>query len=267
MLANFADHALSQILQQWGVSEIVAPPQLDNINLVDLLTYQVRSRREIIALLRRVCQAGEHVRLITLTYPDGIASVMLDVDEELDHLVLSLVAPSMSGKFGQQQILFEMTLTGIRIFFYAELKPYTYRGRAAFCCTIPGNIIRIQRRDSYRVPTKALGIVVCDIADGAEIFHAELHNISSGGIGVADKLGSLPTTIGRIHKNCVIHLPEKPIELSLELRSVRKDETVEDKPVLYLGYQFYQPGERLLTVIQNYVIKLEQRKNAERIKT
>jgi hypothetical protein len=265
MKSNFPAQVMSLLLPPDSIGPYIVPSNLNHLALSDLQTYQVRSRREIVTLLHRIGVAREPLHLFAPTHPDGIAGVMLEVDEAQGNMIFSLVGPGLSFGFGQQQILFETTLNHVRIFFYAAAVACTYRGRAAFFCAIPDVVMRIQRRESYRVPTQALGRVSCSLPEGRSILGAELYDISVGGIGVMDRHAALPSDRGHIHKDCIIHFPDNPLRLTLELRSVRKDRSQDDNPVVYLGYRFDRPGPRQISIIQNYVAQLEQRKNLARI--
>lgn len=258
------DPAVVTLLEQWHNDRHFAPLHLGSVGLADVLTYQIRSRREIIVMLRRLCNAEQQINLLAPTHPDGVGSVIREVDESDGSVILSLTTP-LNGSFGPQPVMHETALDGVRIFFYAALQPCSWRGRLGFRIAIPDIVIRLQRREYYRVPTKSEeNNFLCSIADGELVLEVQPRNLSVGGIGVIDKFGILPTDVGRIHENCVINFRNTPLVLTLELRNAQRDRLVEDKSTLYLGYRFSEPSRSQLAIIQGYVLKLEQRKNAER---
>ena len=140
----------------------------------------------------------------------------------------------------------------------------------ALCTPIPQNLIRLQRREHYRVSTPVINPWRCAIPVPSEYgqgFNTEsvvLINISAGGIAVIDEKKLLNTTIGLVYKNCRIDIPgAKPIFTSLEVRNSLDQTLPNGKAVRRIGLMFIDLPKAMLTTIQRNITKLEREYNAK----
>jgi hypothetical protein len=266
MTINNSLSSTRQLLDKWEIDHFIVSNQPDAIGLKNMATFQVRSQREIAILLGKVIAGGKEIVLTALTHPHGVSAVIREIDEEQDTMIFTLTESAGPVGFGGQPMLHETSLDGIRIFFYAALLPGEFRGRPAFQVAIPKMLIRVQRRLHYRVPTRSGEIIRCEIPVGASTVEVQVINLSGGGIAVTDMFGLLPRAVGGIHQNCIVHFDGNPLELSLELRSIKKASAAEDSAEMRLGYRFFEPDQQDLDTIQNQVDRLEQRKNPSKFR-
>jgi c-di-GMP-binding flagellar brake protein YcgR len=255
-----------QLLHKWDIDHFVISTQPCGVGLKDMATYQVRSQREIASLLQQVLANEEKIVMTAATHPSGVSALIREIDVEQEAMTVTLTEIADSTAFCAQPMLHETVLDGVRIFFYAALIPGEFRARPAFKISIPKMLIRVQRRLHYRVPTRSGAFIRCEIPVGDTLVHAQVINLSGGGICVSDELGLLPLDVGGIHPNCTIHFEGNPLELSLELRNIRKIGAAEESTRTLLGYRFFEPVQRDLDVIQHQVNRLEQRKIPSRFR-
>src|SRR6185437_11464308 len=162
----------------------------------DLGPYQIYSRREIIALLRNIAESKQLLRMIINDGTEAVVTSVLDVDESSNMVIID-VAPS---QLQNQRILqsdslsFETMLEHIRIlFFTTEIEACDYENLPAFQFTIPTTMVRLQRREFYRVLTPVTNPVRCTITIPHEVEETSttivvaLQNVSGGGIAILDE--------------------------------------------------------------------------------
>jgi c-di-GMP-binding flagellar brake protein YcgR len=232
--------------------------------------YQVHSRREIVTLLRNL---NEHNQLVRMIFSDGAEAVVTSVlqVDEAENLV---VVDSAPGRMQNERIAespnvsFETMLERIRIlFFTSDIQACEFDSRPAFCFPIPLSVIRLQRREYYRVltPRFVIGIPVAGGAVGMPMTaNVIVQNISAGGIGIVDDKKLLDQTIGRVYENCRIMLPgSAPIDATLEVRNSQEISVGGGKTIRRLGCLFVNMPKPTLAALQRYITKLEREQNAK----
>lgn len=239
----------------------------------DVSPYQVHSRREVISLLRAMHERNQLVSMQADGGADAVVTSVLDVDEEAGLVVIDR-AP---GRLTNQRILdsdnvsFETILDNIRIMFFAEkVGECLYDNAPALYIPIPGSLVRLQRREHYRVPTPVASPVRCTITvppdeqgNGGMTVTVTLKDISGGGIGVIDEKKLLDNTIGRIYKDCRIDLPGSPVICTLQVRNANDLQLSTSKSIRKLGCMFVNLPNPMVATIQRYITKLERERNAK----
>ncbi|NEX62700.1 flagellar brake protein [Noviherbaspirillum galbum] len=237
----------------------------------DLSQYRVYSRREIISLLRAMCERNQ---LVSMRADGGenVVTSVLEIDEASDLVVIDR-AP---GKLTNQRILdsenvtFETVLDSIRILFFAtEMQECLYEERPALCAPLPKSVIRLQRREHFRVPTPVANPLKCIIPkqndDGSVTsVLVMLKNISANGIGVIDEKKQLDNTIGAVYKDCKLEIPGgPPVIATLQIRNSLDQSLPSGKAVRRLGCMFVNLPNASMSNIQRFITKLERERNAK----
>jgi c-di-GMP-binding flagellar brake protein YcgR len=245
---------------------------MDEAELEDWHDYEVASRREIVSLLRQIGEHNQLIRLLIRGEADVCVTSILAVDEDSNTLVLDRsIDPAQNQRMtGAARAKCETTLDKIRILFgAANLAPTVWRGEPALRADIPPTLIRLQRREYYRMatpvtnPVRALVPVPMDGGTGGMSVFA-LHDISVGGIALLDSKLLLDTTVGRVISNCRIELPEiGPIATSLEIRNSLDLTLLNHKTTRRIGCQFVDISRSGLAAVQRYITKLERERNAK----
>src|SRR5690606_29709727 len=107
-----------------------------------------------------------------------------------------------------KKLSFETMLDNIRILFSsADAHRCEYEDLPAFSVPLPAHLIRLQRREFYRVPTPVTTPVLCTVPvkkENDEIVQVvtSLYNISGGGVAIVDDQQLIDTTPGRIYEEC-----------------------------------------------------------------
>jgi len=232
--------------------------------------YEVESRREIVALLRQISEKKQLVRLLVKGEADVCVTSLLAIDPDDDTLVLdrSIDREQNERILAAPKVTCETSLDKIRILFnLTDLRATTFEGGAALGAAIPPTLIRLQRREDYRMPTPVTNPVRATIPLPPELGGAPavfpLADISCGGIAILDNKQQLGNTVGATYQNCRIELPEiGPIVCTLQIRNAIDMTLLNNKTSRRLGCQFVDISRGNLAAVQRYITKLERERNA-----
>ena len=238
----------------------------------DLNPYRLHSRREILALLRTIAGQKQMLNMLANRDSTAIVTTILNIDDVAGTLIVDCAQRGyMNDSILQSDnISFETALEQVRILFFVDrIEQCMYEGAPALKLELPRSVIRVQRREFYRVPTLAGAPVSCtitipqtDSGEGRPVTLV-LQNVSGGGIALIDAQGVLDQTIGRIYRNCRIDLPGGALVVtSLELRNLQEIRLPDGKTANRLGCLFLDLPHVMLAAVQRYISKLEREQNA-----
>ena len=232
--------------------------------------YEIESRREIIALLRGIGKSKQLIRMLIHGEADVCVTSILEVDAETDEVILdcSIDKQQNTRALAAKRINFETTLDKIRILFDATaLSETMFEGRPALSTPVPQSLIRLQRREYYRMPTPVSNPVrvtiplPAELGGGTSVF--PLADISCGGIAILDNKLELGNTIGKDYPNCRLELPEiGPVLMTLRIRNSLDMTLLNNKPNRRLGCAFVDLSRGALAQVQRYITRLERERNA-----
>lgn len=238
----------------------------------DLGPYQVHSHREILALVRSICEQKKIINMHGSQGDVSIVTAVLAIDDVEGSIIIDATQhQNVAQRFiDSDNISFETALEQIRIlFFVTKVEACVYAGLPAFKIAVPQSMIRLQRREYYRVPTPLVSPVNCSITipqistSETRSISVVLQNVSGGGIAILDEHGLLDQTIGRIYKDCRIDLPGGTLVVaSLEIRNVQELRLPNGKHVRRLGCLFVDLPHAMMAAVQRYITKLEREQNA-----
>lgn len=142
------------------------------------------------------------------------------------------------------------------------------QGYPAFMARQPETLIRVQRREFFRVATPVANPLVCrfSAADGSS-FEATVVDISLGGMALLEhpEIPAETLAIGQQIPSCRIELPDQGlIETGFEVRNVHSNHNRSKK--LGVGCRFLRLDARMTARLQRYIhkLELERRRTSER---
>jgi c-di-GMP-binding flagellar brake protein YcgR len=232
--------------------------------------YEVESRREIVALLRQISEKKQPIRLLVKGDDDVCVTSLLHVDPDSDTILIdsSVDAAQNARIVSAGKVTCETSLDKIRILFsLSGVGATLFEGAAALRAAIPPTLIRLQRREYYRMATPVTNPVQVTIPLPLELGGAPavfpLADISCGGIAVLDNKQQLADTIGATYPNCRLELPDiGPVICSLQIRNTIDMTLLNNKTSHRLGCQFIDISRGSLAAVQRYITKLERERNA-----
>ena len=242
---------------------------LRSIGIENLGPYQVYSKREIIGILRGIMETGQLVRMVFSNGAETIVTTILEVNPETGMVIVDC------GKNREQNqrivdsdnISFETTLDRIRILFFTRyLDGCLHDNRAAFSFAIPKTLVRLQRREFYRVQALREPVRFAYESDLRDMIETTLfmRDISAGGLGLHDDEMRLDCRTGKIYENCKLFLtPKRAITVNLQIRNVQELKAPNGNQFRRVGCQFVSLPNSTLMTLQRYITKLERDQNAK----
>lgn len=238
----------------------------------DLEPYRIDSRQEIIVLLRSLAARRQLLHMNFGAPAQSLVTAILAVHESDG----SLIVGGSSVSLGNLRIVeggpiaFETVHDHVRVMFSVDRAEICeYQNHPALRMALPVSLIRLQRRENFRVPMPVATPVRCTIriAHGsgrdADSVSLALQNVSGGGIAIIDESMTLDDTIGRIYTDCQIDLPGAiRIVTKLQIRNSRNLKLTNGKTVRRLGCLFLDLPGPMLAAVQRYILKLEGEQNA-----
>ncbi|CAN5794757.1 hypothetical protein BH11PSE12_BH11PSE12_02410 [soil metagenome] len=234
--------------------------------------FQVDSRREIIALLRGLKESNQLISMMINGGSEIFITSVLDLDDSNNTVTID----SAPGQLSNQRIVeaprvfFEGLLDRISIqFSSSSIQRTTFEDRPALQLAIPVSLIRLQRREYYRINTPLSNPIHCiapleEQEIGIDSVQLSLVDISCGGIALLDDRRILENEIGKVYEKCKINLPVTGIiEVALQIRNSQDLILLNGKTNRRLGCQFINLSSTVLASIQRYIMKLERERNAK----
>ncbi|MYM76180.1 flagellar brake protein [Duganella sp. FT109W] len=244
-------------------------PHFQDAELENWHDFEVESRREIVALLRGIGEKNQLIRMLIKGEADVCVTSILDVDDAAQAVYLDCSIDQEQNRrvLASRQLSFETTLDKVRILFAAEhVEATTYEGNPAFKIAIPATLIRLQRREFYRIATPVSNPVRVLIALPAELggpTSFPLADISCGGISILDNKMMLGNAVGKEYPDCRIDLPEVgAVTTALQVRNSLDLTLLNNKSNRRLGCEFRHISRGALATVQRYITKLERERNA-----
>lgn len=231
--------------------------------------FEVESRREIIALMRGISEKNQLVRMLVRGESDVCVTSILEVDADNNSVILDRAIDAGQNRriVAAASIAFETSLDKIRILFSsAGARECLHHDRPALKIALPPTLIRLQRREYYRMATPMSNpvrviIPLPDDLGGDTPF--PLADISCGGIAMLDNKLMLGDSIGKSYPNCRLDLPDVGIvHTSLQVRNAIDMTLLNNKMNRRLGCQFVDISRGTLAQVQRYITKLERERNA-----
>lgn len=247
------------------IADVTAPPAPDES------PYLLHARMDIIAVLRDVARART---LVTVNFGAGqeaLLTPLLGVDNATGELLFDCSgSEAMNNSVRQaRKLLFYGLHDKVRIRFNTgPARQIKWEGRDSFAVKIPESLLRLQRRELYRVPAPVTRPVRCviPVEENERTRHVEtrLHDISQGGVALIARVGDYAFEPGMKFPNCRIVLPDAGnAVVMLEIVHVKEEKLLNDKSVLKIGCKYVRPSMAALALVQKQMMRLERELKAK----
>lgn len=232
--------------------------------------YILRDAREIAYVLR---QLGARRAVVTAWYGragDFLTTGVIDVAADNRSLILDLGRDeaAIAGALAAGRLLCATQLDKVKIQFPLEhLERCTHEAFPALRTPLPDILLRLQRREYYRLSAPSLDSLACQIPlrDGRKI-HARILDISGGGLAIVAPPGGEDLQVGTIFENCRLELPDSPpLTVSLQVRNMFRMSTRGSSEVLRAGCQLVHLRAAEANLIQRYILRTERERNHYRV--
>ena len=241
---------------------------VNQLNIDELEPYQVVSRREIRLLLSGIQNDRQLLKMIYNRSGESIVTSILDIDQDNDWLIIdSAPSEEQNRKIASQaSFSFDTTLQKVRVMFFSNrMELCQFEGRPAFRLPIPEALVRLQRREVYRIRVPRTNVIVPFFTEsGLQEVTVFLQDIGLGGIGFLDETQKLDYTIGKTYENCRITLADKSVIIAaLQVRNSQEISLANGKVMRRFGCQFIDLPNNTKLNLQRLITKIEREQNAK----
>ena len=227
--------------------------------------FRIHSRMEIASMLRAIGDAREIVTAQFGGANDFVVTAVLGVDLDAGLVILDYGADeaAMQRLLRSDRLRFGTQLDHVRVTFQAGApRAVLYADGPAFVVALPPVLMRMQRRDAYRLKIPMGRPVWCSIpVDGtpAGAVRVRVRDICVGGVGLVEYGKELPAAIGMVWPGCRIELAGLgTLTADLEVMYAT------DGDVRRCGCRFRALPLPMANLIQRYITRVEREQYAVR---
>jgi len=228
--------------------------------------YRVSHSHTIERILKEIMDARSIVSLYVDHGQDFMLSSIVALDVERGALMLEQgVDREFNTRLLQAgRLICATTHDQVPIQFTGEeLKAAKLGDAAVFQVRFPRELLRLQRRDSYRLATSVLNPVKCLINTGGTFLEAVVIDISIGGVGILAYEGAGLLRAGQTYHGCRIDLPGAgTFAVSLNVCTTFDVALKNGRLTHRAGCQFIDLPPSVETEIQRYIIRVERERRA-----
>lgn len=235
----------------------------------DYTKYLLRTRNEVLFVLRSLMTTVDRITVYFNDGKDFLLTTVIAVDD--DGVTLDYGSNAeMNERAQQTDKLFCVTSHDkVRVqFLLRGVRRVQAADGPAFRAALPDSILRLQRREYYRLTTPIAKPLKCripvEMPDGTErVFEVTVIDISGGGLAVMTPPAGLDFRPDMEFPNCRIDLPEVGmIVATLQVRNLFDVTLRSGAQLSRAGCQFINLPGSMLTLIQRYIIKVERERKA-----
>jgi c-di-GMP-binding flagellar brake protein YcgR len=231
--------------------------------------YFLYSEVEILAVLRSIIQKGA---LTTAYFDQGqsfFLTSMIALQSDNTELIIDVgSSEEINGKaLKADNLIFTALVDKVKIQFAMKcLRRAEYHGHPVFIGTIPKHLLRLQRREFFRLSTPVLNpLRLCaTLEPDKRAIDLLLLDISGGGVGLMvplDLAGLLEK--GQVLENCKVLLPgEGLLVVKLCIRNLFDVTARSGARYVRVGFEFVDLPMARLSAVQRYIIQVERERKA-----
>lgn len=229
--------------------------------------------KAIVAVLRDIVTHHNRVALYFNDDNSMVLTLLLAVD---DNGVWVDAAPSpLDNRHIERssRIVFVSTHNQAKVqWVSSETSQCLYENTPAFYLPLPKKLLRLQRRDFYRLITRepeALTCLIRPLPDQAHIHHkVTVMDISIGGLALVCKEDGVDLEPGVQYQNCEIDLPDiGTISATIEVKNTFEVTARNGNVSRRAGCVFVKPSGEVAKMLQRYVAQMQQKIAHQRAST
>lgn len=247
-------------------------PQFELEQAADYSQFLLYSKSEILAVLRALIQKGA---MITVHFDHGdsfLLSSMIGLTAENRKFILDVGSnEEMNRKaLHADKLIFTAVLDKVKVqFSLPKLSATQSEGRPAFLGNVPDTVLRLQRREYFRLATPIasplmLAVTVRRSDGSAHSMDVPLLDLSGGGVGLL----ASPEQAQFLHRgdtlhNCKLALPDEGVLVAtLTVRNLNDVTTRTGAHFVHVGCEYIGlPAQRMI-MLQRYITRVERERKA-----
>lgn len=243
----------------------------------DYSCYLLRGRTDILFNLRGMIQKRAMLSAFIDASADSFLTAIVALSPDENHLVLDAASDETVNRRVEaaEQLICVTQLDRIKVQFAARgIQRIQHEGHDAFRVRVPEVMLRLQRREYFRLTAPSSHSLTCLIpmtigGEQREIsVEASVLDISGGGLSITVPSEGMVVEPDMEFANCRLMLPETgAIVTSLRVRNLFRVTNRDGSITLRAGCEFIHLSSNMASTIQRYILKVERERNArERIR-
>jgi len=234
------------------------------------LNFLVTAPAAVAQILRAAMERSAMVTVYADASGQFAITSILEVVPESGRLLFDLPAqPEVAAALQRTDTATFVTMhDGIKIKFQVR-SPATaiFGGRPALAASLPTEVVRLQRREAFRVACPLSRPVRCAIpyAKAGKADKAELAvlDISQGGVALLNMHPQLTLAPGNVYESCTISMPEIGVfGTALEVRSAHEVTLKNGQVTMRAGCRFVNPDPSAQAMVHRLVMRLERERSS-----
>lgn len=228
----------------------------------DVSRYLVRHPAEVERILREVMNSKNIVTAYADDSKDFMLTSIIGIDPDSQWIYLDYGADEEMNTrlLASREVTLSASHDQVRIQFTAAGLDKTLVGHEpALRAPIPHELLRLQRREYYRLVTSLVNPIKCIVHTEQGELETVVVDISIGGIGVLAYQQNLPLHVNRTYHGCRITLPGiGQFAASISVCSLFHVTLRNGRNSHRAGCQFIDLAPSLETEIQRYIIRVDR---------
>lgn len=250
------------------MSDTSAEPQNKTAELLEPTDYGeflLRNRSEILYVLRQLLDRGSQITIFFNEGADLILTTLLAVNEEglvFDH---GASADTNQRALGAAKLFCITSLDKVKVQFILHgFKTVKHDARAAFFASLPDSVLRLQRREYFRLAMPLTRRLACHIPlEEGQSIEVDVVDLSGGGLAMVAPPDVLHVEPEKEFADCSIDLPEiGTITATLQILTVFELTLRNGIHVKRAGCKFVNLPGTMSNQIQRYITKTERERKA-----
>ena len=229
--------------------------------------FTITFRREILFYLRQLINEGTPISVSFNEGNDTFLTVLLDVDEEKNLLIVDWGGSDDSNArfLKSERNFFIARPQGIRNqFVTGKPKEIAHRKRRAFALALPTKYVRLQRREFFRLVLPLTQRIPCTLhsGDGREML-LEAVDIGLGGVALEAPTLTFAADVGHVFNDALIDLKTFG-QLRIDLKICYNGQVMRgNKQAMRLGCQFLSVNHLQETELQRFITHVQREERAK----
>ena len=247
-------------------------PQFELEQAGEYSQFLLHSTSEILAVLRSLIQKGA---MITVYFDQGrsfLLTTMLSLKSDNREFILDLGSNEEMNRRAllANKLILTTIIDKVKVQFSVKKLAHTqFEGRAAFLGTLPETLLRLQRREYFRLSTPIVNpvkITAVAARPDKSALHVELPllDVSGGGVGLMATLDHAQLFArGTTLTDCKMMLPEEGLlVVTLCVRNLFDVTTRSGAHYVRMGCEFVNLSGARLNMVQRYITRVERERKA-----
>ncbi|MBV8464309.1 MAG: flagellar brake protein [Burkholderiales bacterium] len=233
---------------------------------VDVSQFMLHTPMEIGYVLRSLEQKGDLISVYFDHGQNSFLSTVLSVDPKAQRFWFDISGVEAINRafLRADHIVFVAAPEGVKIQFVLEggVEMIDYDDKPAFEASFPSDLIKLQRREYFRLETPIGKPLICKLPyPPGKVQSLPLHDISIGGMGLWVS-GKVEVEQLDVIPGCRVDLGTFGIiEVTLEIRSKRQVTKRDGSVQTMVGTRFVDLPRHTENVLQRYIAQLERERH------